>query len=875
MVFGNSGARSCILINAEESNPCGKNAAGADQTPTAKQTSATAIHLSQKSLSTPDLLWYSDMNPSLFTPNGFVKDFPQPRPAMHEGQCCNPQPKFNSAQTPSSQHNCWIQSRAKSYAPFRSIRPGKVHTRSLFWAIISQISKYILTCWAESDIKLAGAIDMNRREFILASAAAGLSCRQPTGPTRSRIDRVALVARHSPVLTTADTRSPLQVGNGHFAFTADVTGLQTFAEEYLIGMPLGTLSDWAWHSFPNPENYKLSDIMRPYDWHGREVPYADGWAGSGSSARLDRIKKTVGWLRQNPQRIDLGRIGFVLRKASGENASLSDIADIDQRLDLLNGRIESRFEFEHKPVQVTTLCHPQHSLLAVRVKSPLISSRHLSISIAFPYPSGTWRNEDDWKSTGQYRTKITQSQNNAIFECTLDAARYWVQTSWSGKASWRKVAPHHFHLFAPHQNEIDLIFSFAPEQPASRLPGFRQVQKDAERFWQEFWNSGGAIDLSGSTHLRAGELERRIVLSQYLTAVNCSGSLPPQETGLVTDSWYGKFHLEMHWWHAAHFALWNRAPLLEKSLPWYSRILSQAKHTARLQGYRGARWPKMVGPDGRESPSSVGAYIIWQQPHPIYYAELLYRTHPDHVTLERFREIVHETAEFMASFAWWDSKSGRYILGPPVVPAQESYANIRTRVINPAFELAYWQWGLSIAQKWRERLGQSRHPEWDRVIAGISRPLVRDGLYAAIGVPPYTLRTDHPSVLYALGFVPSTPLIHQGTMRRTLGSVLRRWNWDSTWGWDYPAIAMTAARLGKTEKAIEALMMEVPKNHYLPNGHCYQRPNLPLYLPANGGLLYATAMMAAGWKGCPNRPAPGFPANGSWKVRHERLLPAL
>ena len=53
--------------------------------------------------------------------------------------------------------------------------------------------------------------------------------------------------------------------------------------------------------------------------------------------------------------------------------------------------------------------------------------------------------------------------------------------------------------------------------------------------------------------------------------------MPPQETGLTVNSWYGKFHLEMHWWHAAHFALWNRTPLLEKSLGWYDRILPAAR----------------------------------------------------------------------------------------------------------------------------------------------------------------------------------------------------------------------------------------------------------------------------------------------------------
>lgn len=70
-------------------------------------------------------------------------------------------------------------------------------------------------------------------------------------------------------------------------------------------------------------------------------------------------------------------------------------------------------------------------------------------------------------------------------------------------------------------------------------------------------------------------------------------------------------------------------------------------------------------------------------------------------------------------------------------------------------------------------------------------------------------------------------------------------------------------------------MMNVPKNHYFLNGHCYQRSNLPLYLPANGGLLFAAAMMAVGRSGAPSRPAHGFPANSKWKVQHEGLLPAL
>ena len=82
---------------------------------------------------------------------------------------------------------------------------------------------------------------------------------------------------------------------------------------------------------------------------------------------------------------------------------------------------------------------------------------------------------------------------------------------------------------------------------------------------------------------------------------------------------------------------------------------------------------------------------------------------------------------------------------------------------------------------------------------------------------------------------------------------------------------MTAARVGEPEKAVDALFLESPKNRYLANGHNYQSARLPLYLPGNGGLLSAVAMMAAGWDGGPDRPAPGFPDNGKWKVRWEGL----
>ena len=176
-----------------------------------------------------------------------------------------------------------------------------------------------------------------------------------------------------------------------------------------------------------------------------------------------------------------------------------------------------------------------------------------------------------------------------------------------------------------HDSRLEMVSGFSPASFRSALPTTAATFAASSEHWKRFWTSGGAVELSESRDPRAPELERRIVLSQYLTAIQCAGSRPPQETGLTVNSWYGKFHLEMHWWHAAHFPLWGRAHLLEKSLGWYVSILQAARDRAASQGYRGARWPKMVGPEGRDSPSPIGPLLIWQQPHPIVYAELCYQ----------------------------------------------------------------------------------------------------------------------------------------------------------------------------------------------------------------------------------------------------------
>jgi hypothetical protein len=493
--------------------------------------------------------------------------------------------------------------------------------------------------------------------------------------------------------------------------------------------------------------------------------------------------------------------------------------------------------------------------VAAVVESPLVNSGALAIAVEFPYGSSKM-NASDWTSEAKHQTKFTADGARGLTaDRRLDADGYWVRLHWTGDA---EAAGDGAHRAVLRGRQLEFTCEFAAVKSSAGAVTAAETFALGAKLWERFWSGGGAMDFAGSPDPRAAELERRVVLSQYLTAIQCAGSLPPQETGLACNSWFGKFHLEMHWWHAAHFALWGRAPLLERSLAWYGRILPVAREKARKQGYPGARWPKMTSPSGRDSPSNVGELLIWQQPHAIAMAELCYRAHPNRETLERYRDVVMESAEFMAGYAVL--RSGRYVLGPPVIPAQENH-DART-TWNPAFELQYWREALGTAQEWRTRLGLARESKWDDVRKRLSALPVKDGVYLSDENCPATFtekNRDHPSMLMALGFLQGDG-VDRDTMRRTLDRVMKEWQWPDTWGWDFPMVAMTASRLGDPDTALRALFMDSPKNEWLPNGHNRQRANLPVYLPGNGALLAAMAVMAA---------QKAFPA--TWKVRWEGL----
>jgi hypothetical protein len=676
------------------------------------------------------------------------------------------------------------------------------------------------------------------------------------------IDRFALVNRHNIQNSVIDSLNSLSVGNGGFAFTVDITGLQTFPEFHSKGIPLGTMSDWGWNTFENPENYRLTDVLKYYKVNGRTVNYVTQFRKGDEERKV----AASDWLRGNPHRIHLGMIGLTILKEDGTEISIKDISNPVQKLDLWTGVIDSRFEIDGEPVHLKTVCHPDYDLISVKIVSGLIGKGRLKVKLSFPAGIDAWSGYD-FNSPQKHETIIVSDTNNyTVFRRSQNNDSYNVLV-WKNNAQIKEVSKHVYYL-EPQLSDSVFSFSchFLPEKGTGRIQTFNETETAGKKNMEKFWMTGGAVDFSECTDPRAAELERRVILSRYLTKIQCSGSLPPQETGLTYNSWFGKFHLEMHWWHVVHFAMWQHDEILVKQMDYYFRTFENARKTAELQGYKGVRWPKMVGPDGRESPSTVGTYLIWQQPHVIFFAELLYRNSKNKAeVLNKYKDLVFATADFMASYAGYDSLKSRYTLGPVLIPAQESLKLETT--VNPPFELVYWYWGLKTAQEWKKRLSIEKVALWTDITEKISELPVQDGIYLCSEDtkdsyinPKYM--SDHPIVSGVLGVMPDTKLVDNKILGSSLDTIMKVWNWKTTWGWDFPMLAMSAASIDRPDQALEFLLMDAPKNRYLLNGHNYQDARLSIYLPGNGGLLTAVAKMCV---------EDQFPNDGKWKVRWENL----
>ncbi len=664
-----------------------------------------------------------------------------------------------------------------------------------------------------------------------------------------KIDRKALVQRHNLTIQENNPKKPMQVGNGEFAYNVDITGMQTFSAH-------NTMARWAWHSMPLPEGVKVEDFKGPvYTVNGRPVAF------DIDNPQQPELSK---WLAANPQPVNVGRIGLHLTHADGSLADISELKNTTQTLDLWTGIITSSFVFDNYNVTVKTASHPKNNELGIEINSPLISKKQLKILVEFPYADDREGADfiGDYNGIQKHSTVIKGNGQNLLVERKMDDFNYFVSIASPNSIEYEYIDatknPHKF-LIKPESNQAQFTFTFSKEPDNTQV--FKSVFTASAQGWKEYWLSGAAIDFSQCTDSRAFELERRVVLSQYHMKVNNSGSLPPPESGFLKNNWHGKFHFEMIWWHGAHFAFWNRWNELDKMLNVYQKFLPTSIERAKKQGYSGARWPKATGNIDREWPHVIHAFLIWQQPHPIYFAELDYRLHPTPQTLDKWKDVVFATADFLASYPVLDSISGYYNLNPPLFIMSENTDHNTTK--NPAFELSYWRFGLRTAMEWRKRLQLPESKSWNSVLKKLAPLPIEDSKYVTYeGIKDMWTKYnfEHPGLIATYGMLPGDG-VDTAILRSTFNEVLKTWNFDRTWGWDFPVVAMTAARLNMPEKAVDMLLYPNEQFSFDVMGY-----NSWVYFPGNGGLLIAVAMMAGGWDGCPDTNAPGFPKNGKWNV---------
>ena len=656
-----------------------------------------------------------------------------------------------------------------------------------------------------------------------------------------KTDRYSLVSRHD--IRIGDNDMWTTVGNGELCFTSDKTGLQTFSGN--------TLAHWGWHSFPPSEGVELSELPKTGS-------YSKGRLKGGGKDIVPPEKYSSGrYMFDNPHLFDLVRLGFA--HADGSGIEKEEVGESKRHVCLWTGLLTSEFSFGGGRITVESCVHPNEDTLGIRIVTDGVSVP-IAVRADFPYPSiectGTW--VGDFESEEKHASVFALSGSLCTVERTVDTTAYFAEM-FCENGEIKVFGTHSIGFELPESGETAFVARFSEDLPQKPLPAFAECRELSSKAREKFWLSGAVIDLSGSSDPRWFELERRIVLSQHILALQSTGSFPCSEAGITNiDPWRGQSHMEMLWWHAAHFAMWDRLSLSDRQLEVYGRFLPVARELAAQLNYRGAMWGKSVCPTGRTAPWEGNLALLWKQPHPIFFAELEYRRRPTRATLEKWAEITEETADFMADFATL-GEDGYYHLDPVMPPSELGFTR------DTVFDLAYWQWGLDTANLWRKRLGVEENALWNRVARNLAPLPVQNGVY--IRSPEWTetyekQNYEHPDPVGVLGFLPQTELVDPEIAKATVKKIWATWQKDRVWGWDFPWIAMCASRAGEPEIAVEA-MLTVDIDAV---GAC-GAGSYP-YLPANGGILFAAGMMA---KGANGEEAPGFPKNG-WVVKSEGIM---
>lgn len=262
------------------------------------------------------------------------------------------------------------------------------------------------------------------------------------------------------------------------------------------------------------------------------------------------------WLIANPNRINLGRIGL---KYKGATLSASLITDPSQELDLWDGVITSSFQVDGNVVKVITQGDFESDSVAFQIESSLLASGDLEVELDFPYPPVHTTKYKYEVFVGSYAFPLNHStalvpsgqDGSAHIYHEMQETSYFVNLRWptgtplilsrNEPQNSSAITAHRYTVSqAAISNSSSSTISFTANfSPDKQIPDLASaIQERNPAAWNDYWEEGGFVDLTGSSNPNATELQRRIVLSQYHVRVNSAADgQSPQESGLMNNGW--------------------------------------------------------------------------------------------------------------------------------------------------------------------------------------------------------------------------------------------------------------------------------------------------------------------------------------------------
>ncbi len=429
--------------------------------------------------------------------------------------------------------------------------------------------------------------------------------------------------------------------------------------------------------------------------------------------------------------------------------------------------------FDGAPVEVETSVHPDRDILIVRLKSQLLADGRLGVDLKFPGVSHNLNPDPaDWAHPGvafdagdraQCRP-ASRSRASSTTRATRCASRPIASSTIATPAT------HAYRLTSPGSTQITLLVEFAAATPPAPMPAAEDARAAVANWWENFWMHGGVVDFTGSKHPKAqraraphrdvavphgGELRRAAFRRRKRACSPTAGtasSISRCTPGTRRTSPCGA-----------------GPSCSSAACRGISRISTRRRRAPRRMGVKGAWWPKMVGPEGRESPSTVNPFIMWQQPHPIYLAETLYKRAPG--PRRRWR-----STRTWCSRPPSCSPAGRSTTARQSATCWARPSCRRRRHFDPLTTFNPDLRARVLALRHRHRAGVARAaracrriPKWDDVLFRLSKLPEKDGLYLAAesqpdlwerarspqcskgNTAPDCPNRDHPSFVAALG----------------------------------------------------------------------------------------------------------------------------